>query len=144
MANNKDVRIKSSSNGGKAAATKVDQFSSVSEKDLQALLVEKRTFKPSKEFQKNAHVQSMAAHAKAKKDPEKFWAGFAKELDWFKPWKKTLVWKAPHARWFDGGKLNVSYNCLDRHLDGPRKNKAAIIWEGDDGATAVLTYRDLW
>src|SRR5579872_4607108 len=102
------------------------QFASVSEKAIEALLMEKRSFKPSKDFQKNAHVKSLSVHAKAKKNPEKFWADFAKELDWFKPWKKILTWKAPFARWFDGGKLNVSYNCLDRHLDSPRKNKAAI------------------
>ena len=69
---------------------------------------------------------------------------FARELDWFKPWKTTLQWKAPYAKWFAGGKLNVAYNCLDRHVATPRKTKAAIIWEGEPGDSRVLTYWDLY
>jgi acetyl-CoA synthetase len=81
---------------------------------------------------------------KAGKDPKGFWAKAAKELDWFKPWKKVLEWNCPWAKWFVGGKINASYNCLDRHVKGGRKSKAAIIWEGEPGDERVLTYRDVW
>src|SRR6185503_7311700 len=77
------------------------------------------------------------------KDPAKFWAKIASELHWFKKWRKVLHWKAPHAKWFIGGKINVSYNCLDRHLEGWRKNKAALIWEGEPGEQRTLTYQEL-
>ena len=76
--------------------------------------------------------------------PKAFWARFAEELDWFKKWDQVLDWDPPHAKWFLGGKLNVSYNCVDRHLKGPRRNKAAIIWEGEPGDWKVYTYRDLY
>ncbi len=122
----------------------LDKFSSVSADALKTLLTEKRTFKPPKSFVKQALVKTAAVYAKAKKDPVKFWASFAKELAWFKPWKKAMVWDEPHVKWFDGGKINVSYNCLDRHLGTPTQNKAAIIFEGEDGTDKVLTYRDLW
>ena len=110
---------------------------------LEALLLEKRRFPPPKAFAKAAHVSSEAVYRRADRDFEKFWAGFAKELDWFKPWKKVLDWKPPRAKWFVGGKLNVSVNCLDRHLSGPRGNKAALVWEGEPGDQRTLTYRDL-
>ncbi|MBI3549930.1 MAG: acetate--CoA ligase [Elusimicrobia bacterium] len=114
---------------------------------IETLLKEKRTFKPSSQFQKNAHVPSFAKlqalSRAAAKSPEKFWADRAKDLLWMKPWKKTLVWKPPFAQWFVGGKINVSVNCLDRHLDGPRRNKAAIIWEGEPGDVRTLTYLQL-
>ena len=84
-------------------------------------------------------------YEEARRDPEAFWARFAGELDWFKPWDTVLDWSdAPFAKWFVGGKLNAAYNCIDRHLDGPRKNKAAIIWEGEPGDWQVYTYRDLY
>ncbi len=114
-----------------------------SPKTLEALLLEKRRFKPPKAFAKAAHVSSPAVYRRADRDFEKFWAGFAKELVWFKPWKKVLDWKPPKAKWFVGGKLNVSVNCLDRHLATARKNKAALIWEGEPGDTRTLTYREL-
>ena len=79
----------------------------------------------------------------AKDDPDGFWAEQAKSLHWFKPWNKVLEWNEPLAKWFVGGKINASYNCLDRHLTGPRKNKTAIIWEGEPGDTRVLTYQEL-
>ena len=79
----------------------------------------------------------------AKDDPEGFWAEQAESLHWFKRWDKVLDWNEPHAQWFVGGKLNASYNCLDRHLAGPRRNKAAIIWEGEPGDSRVLTYQML-
>ena len=77
------------------------------------------------------------------KSPDKFWSAIASELDWFKKWTKVLEWKLPFAKWFVGGKINVSYNCLDRHLSTWRKNKAAIIWEGEPGETRTLTYQKL-
>ncbi len=103
--------------------------------------------KPSKEFSAKARIPSMAAYKKLYKEsidkPEKFWAREAKELLWQKPWSKVLEWKAPFAKWFDGGKLNVCENCVDRHAFGPRKNKAAIIWEGEPGDKRVITYGQL-
>ncbi|HEY7369264.1 MAG TPA: acetate--CoA ligase [Thermoanaerobaculia bacterium] len=112
-------------------------------KTLEALLLEKRRFPPKKAFAKQANVRDAAIYRKADRSFEKFWAGFAKELDWIKPWKKVLAWKPPDAKWFVGGKLNVSVNCLDRHLSGARKNKAALIWEGEPGEQRTLTYREL-
>ena len=104
--------------------------------------------KPPKDFARNATVGSMAAYKKlydqAARNPEAFWGKLAKqELHWFKPCKKTLDWKAPFAKWFVGGTTNMSYNCLDRHLTTARKNKAAIIWEGEPGDAQVLTYQEL-
>ncbi|HVJ46829.1 MAG TPA: acetate--CoA ligase [Luteolibacter sp.] len=103
--------------------------------------------KPSKEFSSKARIPSMAAYNRLYKEsieqPEKFWAGEAKELLWQKPWSKVLDWKPPFAKWFDGGKLNVAENCVDRHAVGPRKNKAAIIWEGEPGDKRVITFAQL-
>src|SRR3989442_14164598 len=104
--------------------------------NITSVLNEARVFKPSKEFSKQAHIKSLAQYQKLYREsirsPEKFWARQAKnELAWFKPWKKVLQWKEPFAKWFVGGQLNVSYNCLDRHLGTPRANKAALIWEGE-------------
>jgi len=76
-------------------------------------------------------------------DPEAYWESWAQELEWFEPWETVLEWDPPHAEWFVGGKLNVAHNCLDRHLDGPRRNKAALIWEGEPGDTRTYTYWDL-
>jgi acetyl-CoA synthetase len=111
---------------------------------VEALLKEKRKFAPPKEFVKRANVNRAAIYKEAARNPTRFWERFAKELDWFRPWKTTLQWKAPYAKWFVGGKLNVSYNCLDRHVTTPRKTKAAIIWEGEPGDGRVLTYWDLY
>jgi acetyl-CoA synthetase len=115
--------------------------------NITSVLKEKRTFPPSPEFAGRAHIKSLAEYEKlwkrAKDDPEGFWAEQAKELSWFKPWTKVLSWNEPFAQWFVGGQINVSYNCLDRHLTGPRKNKAAIIWEGEPGDSRVLRYQDL-
>jgi acetyl-CoA synthetase len=110
---------------------------------VEALLKEKRKFVPPKEFVKRANVNRASVYKEAARNPTRFWERFAKELDWFRPWKTTLQWKAPYAKWFVGGKLNVSYNCLDRHVVTPRKTKAAIIWEGEPGDSRVLTYWDL-
>ncbi|MDJ0867690.1 MAG: acetate--CoA ligase [Myxococcota bacterium] len=118
--------------------------------DIESLLKEKRVFKPAREFAKQANwtKKQVAEYRKlGARSPERFWARMAKEnVSWFTPWKKTLQWKPPFAKWFVGGKLNVSYNCLDRHLEGEnawRRNKAAIIWEGEPGDTRVITYAEL-
>jgi len=118
--------------------------------DIESLLKEKRTFKPNPEFEKNAQWNKRTVDELRKlgaKDPERFWAKMAEQnVSWFTPWKKILQWKPPAAKWFVGGKLNVSYNCLDRHLVGEnawRRNKAAIIWEGEPGDTRVLTFGEL-
>ncbi len=103
--------------------------------------------KPSKEFSAKARIPSMAAYKRLYKEsiekPAVFWAREAKELVWQKPWSKVLDWKAPNAKWFDGGKLNVCENCVDRHATGARRNKAAIIWEGEPGDKRVITYGQL-
>ncbi len=119
-----------------------------SEEDITSVLVESRLFNASRDFKKQAHINSRRSYdelyRKADKDPEGFWSELAeKELHWFRPWKKVLDWKPPFAKWFVGGTLNVAYNCLDRHLAGWRKNKAAIIWEGESGDSRTLTYQDL-
>lgn len=75
-------------------------------------------------------------------DPEGFWAGVAKELHWFKPWDKVLEWNLPSAKWFVGGKLNLSYNCLDRHVESERAHKTAIIWEGNRAKCGALPTRN--
>lgn len=114
------------------------------EKTIEDLLTEGRTFTPGKKLRKNANVKSESVYKKAARDREKFWANFAKELDWFKKWSSVLKWKVPHSKWFVGGKLNVSYNCLDRHINTARKNKAAIIWEAESGESVTLTYWELY
>lgn len=110
-------------------------------------ITETRLFKPDPAFAKKARISSMAQYKKmydeSIKHPDKFFGREAKELLWQKPFTKVLDWKCPNAKWFLGGKLNVSENCLDRHLDGPRKTKAAIIWEGEPGEKRVLTYQQL-
>ena len=105
-------------------------------------------YQPPKEFAKRASVASMdqyrQIYRQATEDPEGFWGQFAeKELHWFEKWSRALEWDAPFAKWFVGGKTNMSYNCLDRHLLTWRKNKAAIIWEGEPGDERVLTYQEL-
>ncbi|MBI3586829.1 MAG: acetate--CoA ligase [Ignavibacteriales bacterium] len=116
--------------------------------DITSVLKEERVFKPSAQFSKQAHIKSFAQYKSiynaSIKNPEKFWAKIAGELDWFKKWNKVLDWKLPFAKWFVGGKINVSYNCLDRHLTGWRKNKAALIWEGEPGDHRTLTYQQLY
>jgi acetyl-CoA synthetase len=117
------------------------------EKHIESHLIEKRVFKPSSEFAKNARIKSLAQYRKMYREsirsPDRFWAREARELIWHKSWKKVLDWKAPFAKWFVGGQLNLSENCLDRHLAGPRRNKAAIIWEGEPGEKRTLTYQQL-
>ena len=121
--------------------------SSLSSQDLESTLRENRVFPPPEEFSKHAHIKSLEQYEELYKasieDPEKFWAGVAKELHWFKPWDKVLEWNLPSAKWFVGGKMNLSYNCVDRHALGERRNKAALIWEGEPGEIRRLTYAEL-
>src|SRR3982751_4437474 len=112
--------------------------------EIEALLNEDRSFAPSDEFRSRALVSDPAIYEKAAADPEAFWAGFAEELEWIKPWTRVLDWQAPDAKWFVEGKLNASANCLDRHIRTARRNKAAIIWEGEPGDRRTLTYFDLY
>lgn len=115
--------------------------------DINSLLKEDRVFAPSSEFSASAHIKSREQYDQIYKrsveNPEGFWAEIASELHWFKPWERVLEWKEPFAEWFVGGQINLSYNCLDRHLTTWRKNKAAIIWEGEPGDQRTLTYQQL-
>ncbi|MFI5395222.1 MAG: acetate--CoA ligase [Candidatus Binatia bacterium] len=114
--------------------------------DIESVLQEKRVFPSPPEFQA-AHIASAAVYERwarlAQEDPDKFWAEVAGELDWFSPWQSVLEWKMPFAKWFVGGTTNLAYNCVDRHLHSWRRNKAAIIWEGEPGDSRTLTYHDL-
>ena len=102
--------------------------------DIESTLRENRVFPPPAEFAAKAHIKSLeeyeALYKKSIEDPEAFWAGAAEELHWFKRWDKVLDWNLPWANWFVGGKMNLSYNCVDRHALGERAGKTAIIWEG--------------
>jgi acetyl-CoA synthetase len=119
----------------------------MSSENIESHLVEKRVFKPSKQFAKKARIGSMSQYKKlweeSIKRPDKFWSREASELSWQQPWKKVLEWKAPFAKWFLKGKINVSENCLDRHLGTARQNKAALLWEGELGEKRTLTYQQL-
>ena len=114
---------------------------------IDSTLTESRKFPPPAEFSARAWVKNFdeyqALCKRAEADPDAFWAECARNLHWFKPFGKTLEWNFPNAKWFVGGTINAAYNCLDRHLDGPRRNKAALIWEGEPGDSRVLTYQML-
>jgi len=112
-------------------------------RDLDVLLHEERRFEPPPAFAGRAHVRDRSPYDAASADRLAYWEDWAKQLHWFEPWNDVLEWDPPFAKWFVGGRLNVSYNCLDRHLDGWRANKAALIWEGEPGDRKVLTYRQL-
>ncbi len=127
----------------KSDLKKIDN-SSAKAATIDSLLSESRLFKPPTEFSKQAHLRDQSVFTRAEKDPVRFWSEWAKELTWDKPWKTALEWKAPDAKWFVGGKLNVSVNCLDRHLENGRRNKAALIWEGEPGDKRVYTYLTLY
>ena len=109
---------------------------------LEALLTEERKFPPPNDFASRAIVRDAGIYEEAE-DYEAFWARWAEELHWFRKWDRVLEWDPPHAKWFTGGRLNVCYNCVDRHLEGPRRNKTALAWEGENGERRELTYRDL-
>jgi len=112
--------------------------------EIDALLKEDRSFAPPEAFRRDAVVNDPGVYARAAADPEAFWEAFARELEWIAPWSRVLEWTPPYAKWFVGGKLNVSANCIDRHVRGPRRNKAAFIWEGEPGDRRTLTYWDLY
>jgi acetyl-CoA synthetase len=112
--------------------------------EIADLLQEDRTFAPAASFRAQANVRDEEVYARAARDPEAFWAGFAQELEWSSPWSRVLEWKPPHAKWFVGGTLNASVNCVDRHVRGARRNKAALVWEGEPGDRRTLTYFDLY
>jgi acetyl-CoA synthetase len=111
---------------------------------IDALLQEDRRYPPSDEFKAQANWSDPSVYERADKDPQGFWAEQAQLIDWFKPWDTILEWNAPDAKWFVGAEVNASYNCVDRHLQTWRRNKAAIIFEGEPGDSRVLTYRDLY
>src|SRR5215470_8790069 len=122
-------------------------MTSPSTSHITSVLKETRTFPPPPAFSAKAHVKSLAEYEalwqQAHDDPDRFWAAQAERLHWFKRWDRVLEWNEPYAQWFVGGKLNVSYNCLDRHLAGPRRDKTAILWEGEPGDRRALTYQQL-
>jgi acetyl-CoA synthetase len=115
--------------------------------DIDSTLREIRVFPPPDEFSAKAHIKSLADYERLYRqsidDPEAFWAGIAQELHWFKPWEKVLEWNLPLAQWFVGGKINLCYNCVDRHALGARRDKTALIWEGEPGEVRRLTYAEL-
>ncbi len=114
---------------------------------IESILTESRVFPPPPGFAERAHVGSLGEYQRlwdwARDSPEDFWAEAAKAVDWFAPWSKVLDWKPPHAKWFVDAKVNAAHNCVDRHCTGSRKNKAALIWEGEPGDRRVLRYDDL-
>ena len=112
--------------------------------EIDALLKEHRSFPPSEEFRAQANFSDPAIYERAAEDPEAFWAEQAETLEWMAPWHTVLEWKSPDAKWFLGGKLNASVNCIDRHVRTARRNKAALIWEGEPGDRRTLTYWDLY
>jgi len=114
---------------------------------IDSILNERRVFQPPPGFSEAAHIKSLAQYEQlyreAEEDPEKFWGQIASELHWFRKWDKVLEWDLPWAKWFVGGQINLSYNCLDRHVATWRRNKAAIIWEGEPGEVRTFTYQQL-
>jgi acetyl-CoA synthetase len=112
--------------------------------DIDVLLQENRKFEPPAEFRRQAHVSSTELYAEASNDHEAFWAKMAGELEWSKPWDRVMEWTPPHVKWFTGGKLNASVNCVDRHIRTARRNKAALVFEGEPGDRRTLTYWDLY
>ena len=112
-------------------------------REIAVLLSEERTFEPPSGFRERAHVVGEEPYLLAAHDRTGYWESWARELDWFEPWERVLEWNPPDARWFVGGKLNAAFNCLDRHLDGARADKRALIWEGEPGDVRTYTYREL-
>jgi acetyl-CoA synthetase len=110
---------------------------------IEAYYLEERTFPPPEGFVANALVKDRSLHTQADEDWEAFWAEQAKALDWFRPWDTVLEWELPFAKWFVGGQLNVSYNCIDRHVIAGRGDRVAFNWEGEPGDTRTITYAQL-
>ncbi len=119
----------------------------ISNTNIDSILQEQRKFECPEEFRRGAHIKSAEDYERIYREsiehPEKFWARIADELYWFKKWDKVLEWNHPWAKWFVGGEINLSYNCLDRHVQTARKNKAALIWESEPGEVRTLTYQQL-
>jgi acetyl-CoA synthetase len=113
-------------------------------KDLEDLLREHRRFEPPAGFRAAARANDPEIYERAASDPPAFWEAFARELRWMRPWQQVLDWQPPDARWFVGGQLNVSVNCVDRHIEGAARNRAALIWEGEPGERSTWTYFDLF
>ena len=111
---------------------------------IDVLLHEDRKFPPSEAFRRESHIRDWSVHEHAAKDFEAYWASEARKLEWIRPWSKVLEWDPPRAKWFIGGQLNISANCLDRHIGSSRRNKAALVWEGEPGDRRTLTYWDLY
>ena len=115
--------------------------------NIDSVLQENRVFQPPAEFAAKAQIKSLEEYDRlfkeAETDPDTFWSRIASELHWFKPWTKVLEWDAPWAKWFVGGKINLSYNCLDRNITAGRRDKIAFLWEGEPGDTRTLTYGEL-
>ena len=111
---------------------------------IAALLDETRDYPPPSDFVRAAHYRDESIYTEASTDYEGFWSKQAEALDWFQKWKKVLDWRPPDAKWFQGGKINVSYNCVDRHIRGAHRNKAALVWLGEPGDRRTLTYWDLY
>jgi len=112
--------------------------------EIDALLDENRTFPPPEPFRSAARASDPKIYEKAAADPQAFWAGFARELRWSTPFSSVMTGAGPHARWFSGGRLNASVNCLDRHVETATRNKAALLWEGEPGDRRTWTYFELW
>jgi len=110
---------------------------------IETLLDEQRSFPPPAAFRSAAHVQDETPYEEARRDRETYWANWAKQLEWIRPWDRVLEWKPPHAKWFLGGKLNASVNCLDRHVRAGRGGRMGLIWEGEPGDVRRLTYAEL-
>ena len=110
---------------------------------IETLLDEQRSFPPPPAFRATAHVRDETPYEHARRDREGYWADWAKQLEWIRPWDRVLEWKPPHAKWFVGGKLNASANCLDRHVRAGRGARTALIWEGEPGEVRRLTYAEL-
>ena len=123
------------------------QESATQQVNIDSILQEQRKFEPPQEFRQQAHIKSLDDYERLYKEsvdnPEKFWGGIAKELHWYKPWDKVLEWDCPWAKWFVGGQMNLSYNCLDLQVQKGRGNKTAIVWEGEPGEIRTYTYKQL-
>jgi acetyl-CoA synthetase len=124
-------------------AKRIERTAPAGDAGIDVLLREKRVFRPSAAFRRQANIADPRVYSRAARNPDAFWASIARELHWSRPFGRTLEWKPPHARWFVGGRTNLSHNCLDRHLTTAVRNKAALIWEGEPGDERTLTYAQL-
>ena len=113
------------------------------EQEIEVLLREEQTFEPPPEFVQQANASDPGIYEEAERDPRAWWERWARELDWFEPWDEVLEWDAPWAKWFSGGRLNASHNCLDRHVEGGLGERVAFHWEGEDGERRTVTYAEL-